>query len=205
MAPNVDVKFGPDVLAENLPFSTATGYAPVPSGTNLAVDIYAAGQDALPVFNTNSNLAANSVVTVFALGEVSSLTPVIYVEDGASDAAAPASGSVKIRVVHGSYVAGPVDVYVTAPGTKLTNAITPTLSNFTFTTITKYLTVPAGSYEVQVTPHGSLTAAITVPSVTLASGQLYTAIAVDPTTTNPAPGIVLINDPPVPTGTITGP
>jgi hypothetical protein len=203
MAPNVDVKFGDDILAGNLAFGNATTYALVPAGQSRAVAIYAAGQDGLPVFATNSTLATNSVVSIFALGEVSHLTPVIYAEDGTVDAAAPASGSVKIRVVHGSYVAGPVDVYVTAPGTTLSASATPTLSNFVFGTITKYLTVPAGSYEVQVTPHGSLTAAITVPSITLASGQLYTAIAVDPTATNSAPGVVLINDPPVPTGTLT--
>jgi hypothetical protein len=202
-APNVDVQFGPDVLARNLAFGNVTGYVPVPSGTALPVDIYAAGQDGIPVFAATNTLSTNSVVSIFALGQVANLTPVIYVEDGAVDAAAPASGSVKIRVVHGSYVAGPVDVYVTAPATKLSSSTTPTLSNFTFGTITKYLTVPPGSYEVQVTPHGSLTAAITVPSITLAGGQLYTAIAVDPTATNPAPGVVLINDPPAPTGTIT--
>lgn len=204
-APAVDVTFGPDYLAKAISFGNESGFVPVPSGSNLPVDIYAAGNDAIPVLAANSNLGTNSVVSVFALGELSHLTPVIYAEDGVGDAATPASGNVKIRVVHGSYVAGPVDVYVTAPNTTLSNAITPVLSNFLFGTITKYLTVPAGSYEVQITAHGSLTPAITVPSVALASGQLYTAIAVDPTATNPSPGVVLLNDPPVPTGTIVGP
>jgi len=205
LAPNVDVKFGDDLAAGNLAFGNATTYAILPATQSRALDIYAAGQDGIPVFATTTTLATNSVVSVFALGTVSHLTPVIYVEDGTVDAATPASGSVKIRVVHGSYLAGPVDVYVTAPGTTLSASSVPTISNFVFGTITKYLTVPAGSYEVQVTPHGSLTAAITVPSITLASGQLYTAIAVDPTATNPAPGVVLLNDPAVPTGTITAP
>lgn len=204
-APNVDVTFGHAILAEGLPFGNAVGYVPVAAGTGMPLNIYAAGQDGIPVLTANSDLAANAVVSVFALGQVSNLTPVVYAEDGIVDAAAPSSGSVKLRVVHGSYVAGPVDVYVTAPGTTLSASSVPTLSNFTFRAITKYLTIPAGAYEVQVTAHGSLTPAITVPSVTLTSGQLYTAIAVDPTTTNPAPGIVLINDPPVPTGTIAGP
>jgi len=205
MAPNVDVKFGDDLAAGNLAFGNATSYALMPAGQNRVVDIYAAGQDGLPVYATNAKLATNSVVSIFALGQVSNLTPVIYTEDGAVDAATPASGSAKVRVVHGSYVAGPVDVYVTAPGTTLSASSVPTLSNFVFGTITKYLTVPAGSYEVQITPHGSLTVAVTVPSITLASGQLYTAIAVDPTATNPAPGVLLLNDPPVPTGTLTAP
>jgi hypothetical protein len=202
MAPNVDVKFGTDYPASNLPFGSASAYVPIPAGPNLPVAIYAAGSDSTPVLSASSNLSTNSDVTVFALGELSHLTPVIYTEDPVNDASAPTAGNVKIRVVHGSYVAGPVDVYVTAPGTTLTPSVTPTLSNFLFTTVTKYLTVPAGAYEVQVTPHGSLTAAITVPSVTLTAGQLYTAIAVDPTATSSAPGLVLIKDPVPPTGNL---
>jgi hypothetical protein len=181
MAPNVDVKFGTDYPASNLPFGSASAYVPIPAGPNLPVAIYAAGSDSTPVLSASSNLSTNSDLTVFALGELSHLTPVIYTEDP---------------------VNGPVDVYVTAPGTTLTPSVTPTLSNFLFTTVTKYLTVPAGAYEVQVTPHGSLTAAITVPSVTLTAGQLYTAIAVDPTATSSAPGLVLIKDPVPPTGNL---
>jgi len=202
MAPNVDVQVGTSYPAANLAFGSASPYLPLPSGTNLPVGIFAAGSDKTPVLTATATFSTNSVSTIFALGELSHLTPVIYAEDGVVDAALPASGSAKVRVVHGSYVAGPVDVYVTAPKTTLTASTTPTLSNFLFGTVTKYLTVPAGSYEIQVTPHGSLTAAITVPSVTLVSGQLYTAIAVDPTSTTTGPSAVLINDPTVPTGTI---
>lgn len=202
MAPNVDVKFGVDYPASNLAFGNSSPYIAIPSGQSLPVAIYAAGSDTTAVLSATSNLVTNSDVTVFALGQLAHLTPVIYTEDPTVDAATPTGTNTKIRVVHGSYVAGPVDVYVTAPNTTLTASTTPTLSNFTFGTITKYLTVPAGSYEVQVTPHGSLTAAIAVPSVSLTAGQLYTAIAVDPTTTNPASGIVLINDPAPPTGVL---
>jgi hypothetical protein len=198
----VDVKFGVDYPAGNLPYGSASAYIPIPAGQSLPVAIYAAGSDTTPVFSATSSLATNSDVTVFALGQLSHLTPVIYTEDPLVDAAAPTGTNAKVRVVHGSYVAGPVDVYVTAPNTTLNASSTPTLSNFVFTTVTKYLTVPAGSYEIQVTPHGSLNAAITVPSVSLTAGQLYTAVAVDPTATTTAPSLIFINDPVPPTGNL---
>lgn len=202
-APNVDAKAGNTFFAQNLAFGSASTYTKVPSEATETYNFYAAGSDSTSVLNTTGPLLKNTVVTVFALGELSHAIAVAKVEDPVMDAAIPASGDAKVRVVHGSYLAGPVDVYVTAPGTMLTKSVAPVLTNFTFGTVSPYVTVPAGDYEVQVTPTGNQgTVLITVPSVTLSSGQLYTAIAVDPTAAaGSEPSVVLINDPPVPTGT----
>jgi hypothetical protein len=199
-APNVDVKIGSTFIAQNLPFGSASSYARAKAGSG-TVNVYAAGSDSNAVLSAPVTAVKNSVLTVFALGELSNIKGVVKVES-ASDAATPASGQAKLRAVHGAFTAGTVDVYITAPGTKLTGSVTPTLSQFTFGSVTSYLSVPAGAYQVQITATGTQSPVlINIPSVTLTAGQLYTAIAVDATSApNSAPSVVLINDPALPTG-----
>ena len=75
-----------------------------------------------------------------------------------------------VRVVHASPAAGPVDVFV--DGNKL-------LSNFTFATVTGYVSVPAGSHSIQVAPAGKgAGAAVITQSVTVAAGVPYTVAAI---------------------------
>jgi hypothetical protein len=71
-----------------------------------------------------------------------------------------------------------VDIYVTAPGADLTTA-TPVLTGVAFGDVADYLEVPAGEYQVRITPAGTKTVAIDSGALTLESGQVRTAIAVD--------------------------
>ena len=200
-APNVDVKAGKTFIAQNLAFGSASPYVKANAGAD-TINVYAAGSDSTAVLSASTTTTKNAVLTVFALGQLANIKGVVKVEDP-TDAATPTSGNAKLRAVHGSFLAGTVDVYVTAPGTKLTSSVTPTVPNFTFGSVTSYLSVPAGSYQVQITPAGEQTPVlINVPSVALSAGQLYTAIAVDPTAAaGSKPSAVLINDPALPTGT----
>ncbi len=94
------------------------------------------------------------------------------------DNSAPAAGNVRVRAIHGAPSAPAVDIYVTAPGTDLETE-TPVLVNVEFGQVADYLEAPAGTYQVRVTPTGSKTAVIDSGPLTLASGQVRTAIAVD--------------------------
>jgi hypothetical protein len=71
-----------------------------------------------------------------------------------------------------------VDVYVTAPGADLATA-TPALTGVEFGDASDYLEVPAGDYQVRVTPAGTKTVAIDSGALTLSGGQVRTVIAVD--------------------------
>lgn len=83
--------------------------------------------------------------------------------------AAPADNAY-VRVVHASPAAGNVDVYV--DGTAL-------LTNFAFGTVTGYVSVPAGSHQIQVAPAGKgASAAVITQSVTVSAGVPYTVAAV---------------------------
>ena len=119
-------------------------------------------------------LAACAAYTVLATGRVAAIAPLVLEDDLAN----PAAGNVKLRLVHASPTAGTVDIYVTAPATDLAVA-QPTLTSVPFRAASDYLEVPAGTYRVRITPAGTKTVAIDVNHVTLAAGQIRTAVAVD--------------------------
>ncbi len=75
-----------------------------------------------------------------------------------------------VRVIHASPAAGTVDVFV--DGKSL-------LTNFTFGTVTDYVSVPAGSHEIKVAPAGKgIDAAVITQSVSVNGGLPYTVAAV---------------------------
>jgi hypothetical protein len=96
-----------------------------------------------------------------------------------------------VKVVHGAPLAGTVDVFVTPAGqyevmdNKVVDengmAAVPLLDDFTFGTITDYVAVPPGDYDIRVvTEGGAGTVAIDVPAFNLAAGSVSTVIARQP-------------------------
>jgi Domain of unknown function (DUF4397) len=71
-----------------------------------------------------------------------------------------------------------VDVYVTAPGADIETAL-PVLTGVEFEDVADYLEVPAGDYQVRATLAGTKVVAIDSDPLTLESGDVRTAIAVD--------------------------
>lgn len=101
----------------------------------------------------------------------------------ADDNQAPAAGQARVRVVHLSPAAGPVDVFVTAPNADLA-AATPTIAGVPFRTASSYLSLAAGTYQVRLVPAGTAPAARTgavalTASLTLAAGTNRTVVAAD--------------------------
>ena len=171
-APNVDVYVDSNVVAQNVPYATASQYLDASSGTH-TIKITPAGSTTA-VTSLSQNFSSKTDYTALAVGDVSNIS-ILALQD---DNTAPASGQIKLRVVHASPSAGPVDIYVTAPGTDI-NTETPTLTNVRFKGVSQYLAVPAGSYEVRVTPTGTKIVAIDSGTVALSAGQIRTAVALD--------------------------
>jgi len=92
-----------------------------------------------------------------------------------------------VKVIHGAPLAGTVDVFVT-PADAYTKeevesgaAGAPLLDDFTFGTITDYVPVPPGDYDIRVvTNSGAGTAAINIEDFNLAAGSVSTVIARQP-------------------------
>ena len=166
-APNVDVYVNGDPVLTDVPYTTVSEYLSLPAGTQ-QVTVYATGDTTSPVIDTPVELAAGGAYTVAAVGLVAdgSLTAQVYEDDLRS----PASANAKVRVVHASPDAGPVDV-VPRGGQAL-------VAGLTFPEASPYAQVPAGTYTLDVNAAGTNQTALTVPDATLASGGVYSAFAV---------------------------
>jgi hypothetical protein len=166
-APNVDVYVNGDPVLTDVPYTTVSDYLSLPAGTQ-QVTVYATGDTTSPVIDAPVELAAGGAYTVAAVGLVAddSLTAQVYQDDLRS----PGSGNAKVRVVHASPDAGPVDV-VPRGGQAL-------VAGITFPEASPYAEVPAGTYTLDVNAAGTNKTALTVPDANLASGGVYSAFAV---------------------------
>src|SRR5918993_223456 len=166
-APNVDVYVNGDPVLTDVPYTTVSDYLSLPAGTQ-QVTVYATGDTTSPVIDTPVELAAGGAYTVAAVGLVAdgSLTAQVYEDDLRS----PASGNAKVRVVHASPDAGPVDV--------IPRGGDPLVEGLAFPDASPYAEVPAGSYTLDVNAAGTGNAVLTVPDAALADGGVYSAFAV---------------------------
>lgn len=170
-APNVDVLVDDATALTNVPFRASSAFLDVSAGSR-RLRVRAAGT-ATTVIDATVPFDAQRAYTVLATGLVAGIQPLVVVDT----LTAPATGQVKVRVIHGAPAAGGVDVYVTAPGASLAGS-TPVLTNVPFRGVSGYLTVPAGQYQIRVTPTGTSTVAIDA-TVTFTAGQIRTIVATD--------------------------
>ena len=171
-APNVDVLLDDAKVLSDVPYLTSSAYLETSEGDhNLKVN--AAGT-ATTAIDADVTLADGTDYTVIASDLVAQITPIVLQDDNT----APAAGNARVRAIHGAPSAPTVDIYVTAPGADLETA-TPVLTNVAFGDVADYLEVPAGEYQVRVTVTGTKIVAIDSGALTLESGQVRTAIAVD--------------------------
>jgi hypothetical protein len=171
-APDVDVLLDDAEVLSDVPYLATSEYLETTDGAhNLKVN--AAGTTTT-VIDADVTLTDGTDYTVIASGLVAQIEPIVLEDDNT----APAAGSVRVRAIHGAPSAPSVDVYVTAPGADLATA-TPTLTGVDFGEFSDYLEVPAGDYQVRVTPSGTKLVAIDSGALTLSGGQVRTVIAVD--------------------------
>jgi hypothetical protein len=175
-APNVDIAVDGKTVLTNIPYEASSKYLAVAAGST-KVEVRPTGTTT-DVISATVPLTAKQQYTVLAIGfakqgENPSIQPLLLKDNNTP----PTSGQIKLRLVHASPSAGPVDIYVGAPDGGVSGS--PTLTNVSFSQFSDYLAVPAGSYEIYVTPTGSKTVALDSGSVTIAAGAIRTAVALD--------------------------
>jgi hypothetical protein len=185
-----------NAVLESLPFGVNLAYggttpSSLPAPANAIYSPVLAGTRTLLLKRTADTLVT---VATFPLQVANATTYTVYATGGALASAvtafvttdtnsAPATGQVRVRVVHLAPSAGNVDVFVTAVGADLALA-TPALSNVPLRA-SAYLAVAAGTYQVRVVPAGTAPAsraasvAINLPSVALPANGARTLIAAD--------------------------
>lgn len=180
-APDVNAGLNGGSQVEDLAFGNATGYLEVDEGDyDVSVDgilPVGADNDTVNVISADGvPLAADNETSIFAVGTVGSIEPLVVTAPDAD----PASDEVRVQVVHASAAAEPagdLDVYVTAPDADLSDE--DPIGTFGFKEDLGPLTVPAGDYQIRVTPTGSTDAVFDSGSVALAGGSDLVIGAID--------------------------
>src|SRR5258708_6526279 len=181
----LDVALDGKTVATNMAFgdvSPATGYLTIASGTQ-RVEERDTGTTKDQI-NSTVDFGSQKTYTLLASGQVSdkSIAALLKTDDNS----APASGNVKLRVIHdapdGRILVGQIhiDVYVVSPGTDITN-LSPNISNLAYQQASDYLILPAATYDVIVTDSADTTKnpIIGLKNDTFAAGQIRTFVTVD--------------------------
>lgn len=87
----------------------------------------------------------------------------------------PGTGNFAVRVLNTSLVAGPVDLYLTAPGADI-SAATPVLTAVAPGVVSAFTNVAAGNLEVRVTPTGNKNVIYDAAPTTYAQGTGQTIV-----------------------------
>lgn len=178
----IDVLIDGKNVAPGLSFDTATSYLSMASGSR-HVQVFAAGTTTNAFFDGTVNLSGGTTYTAVATGFANRTPPVnntVVAPVFTDDNSAPTSGNAKLRFIHASPSGPtPVDIYVVAPETTDISGVSPSISSVAYTNASTYLSVPAGTFKILVTPAGLKAVDITVPSASFTAGQIRTFIAVD--------------------------
>ncbi|MBL8201512.1 MAG: DUF4397 domain-containing protein [Chromatiales bacterium] len=182
-APAVDVIVNDDLanpLFNAATYPSLTPYASVPPAT-YNIKVVDDASQSLTVINENLALARGVSYSVLAVDFLADIGPLVLTDDRRSIAT-----EARVRIVHGSPSAGPVDIYVAAPATDI-STINPTFANVPFKANTGYVGLAGGTYEVSVTPAGAKTPVAIFATLPIANGDIFTVIARD----NPGGGAPL--------------
>nr|HMQ54722.1 DUF4397 domain-containing protein [Anaerolineae bacterium] len=162
-APPVNVQVNGSPAFTDVPFGTVSDYTELPPATyNVSIE---GAEDGTFLFSANLELQADMDYTVVAMGLAEDLSVQVYADDNAL----PEEGQSKVRFVHASPDAPAVDVAV-RDGDTLFDSIE-------FGQASDYLTVDAGSYDLNVLAAGTEDVALEVPGVTLEPQTVATIFA----------------------------
>ncbi|MCA9519470.1 MAG: DUF4397 domain-containing protein [Myxococcales bacterium] len=147
-----------------LTFPNATGYLELPAGDRNIMVKPDGSNDA--VIAATLTLEAGKSYSVYAINAVSSIEPLVLVDD----LTPPASGKAHVRFLHLSPDAPAVDI-------RVKNG--PVLwSNRTFKdSDTAFTPVDAGRYDLEVVAAGTDTVVLDLPGIQLSDGAIYTVFA----------------------------
>jgi hypothetical protein len=190
--PAVDVLVNNAAVAplSNVSFPTTSAFLTLDSGST-NVKVRATGATLTPI-DTDVTLSPNTFYRAFARGYLSppaGNANTIGLQAYTVDRTAPPAGNARLRVIHLSPNAPAVDI--------IAGTARP-ITNLAYLGASDYLPLPAGNYTFGVAPAGGA-AIFTTPSLTLAAGRIYTAVAVGtlPPARNPADQaftVILLND-----------
>lgn len=162
-APGVDLLLDNEVVGTNLTFPNNTGYLEIPAGTrNVKVNVTGTSTTAI---GADLGFVAGMNYSVFAVNQVAEIEPLVLMDNLAT----PATGMAHVRFLHLSPNAPAVDITLT-DGTVV-------FGNKSFKEYTEFSPLGAASYDLEVRLAGTDTVVLSLGSITLEAGKIYTVFA----------------------------
>lgn len=169
---SLDYALDGTTVASGVSYGTSSNYDSTFSGSR-HLQVYPSGTTNA-IIDQTINLSSSTDYSLVAINYSFQISSILMTDDNSTSS----SGNAKVRVLNASPGLGTVDVYVVAPGTDL-NTISPTVSGLAFEATSSYLVESAGSWQVTFTSPGQKIALLSSGTLTLASGQIRTVIALN--------------------------
>jgi len=166
-ATSLTVSVNDKTVVSNLVFQGSTQYTSVDSG-NQEFKVSANGGTSNAI-DTTLGLSNGANYSYIVFNPVASATALLLVDSGI---ATPPSGDFSIRVVNVASGIGPVDVYLTPPGTDL-NSTSPTVANTPVGAASLVISPAAGTLELRVTATGTKEVIYDTPPQAFVNGNIY--------------------------------
>ena len=191
-APMVNITANDAILndLESVDYQVASSRFEVETGMyDIGVTGILPGENA-EVLQADVTLEADMNYDIFAVGNVGdeslSLLTVTSMETAVD------AGNAQVQIVHAASMAPMVDIYVTAPDTDI--AAEQPLVTAEFTDATDLIQVPAGDYQIRITPAGETTVVYDSGTVNLADGADLLIAATNNVGTGDSPVTLLAAD-----------
>jgi hypothetical protein len=160
------------VASTGVPFGSASPYVSVSVGSH-RLQAQASGTGTT-LLDFTQDLTASGAFSLIPAPGLSSFGALFIPDDPT-----PATGQLKLRVVHVAAAPGPVSVYVTSSTADLGSA-TPVVPTLAFGAASPYVTVAPGTIRVRITPAGvPSTILVDSGSLTVSAGSVRTFLLTD--------------------------
>ncbi len=161
---------------QDVPFGGVSAYFPVPAGSH-EVKIYAAGETpetSEPILETGTDFQDGGWYTLAAVGLLGEGS--LGARQFEDDHLPPREGKAKLRVIHAAPNVGPATVDARAESEDAQKRLfgVPGFSN-----ASSYAELKAGTYDLTVKSAGTDEAALIVPNITFAEGEVRTVFVVE--------------------------
>lgn len=175
----VNVQLGPDVFIEEIAYGDASTYVESQEGTgDTAVPIRLfSPEKVIPILSASQDVVSGFKATILLL-DVANIPELSVINETET---APLAGESKIRFINASEDVASVDVYMVLPGESISGARPALSSALAFKSVSPYVSVRAGAYDVVYTEAGSSNIVRRAQSITFDPQKNYSHMLIDRT------------------------
>ena len=190
-ANSVDLQVDGKSVQTAIGFAQTATYHSSSSGSH-KFDVFPNGNTTNAIVSDSENLGSGDTTILLQNTQANSS---FILKPYPDDNTAPTTGNAKVRIIHSSFSANAVDVYVVTKGTGI-GGLSPNIQNVAFQQATNYQVLASGSYDVFMTVAGTqnILNNLIFSLNPLTAGQIRTLVIVDSSFGGGPFGIVQLND-----------